>query len=176
MPYVATSNLFAPNFSWSCPFGVCHDIIFLVATNNCFSAWQFCRDRGTTELPLSRQDFFKSLAIFYRDKKLFDRDRLFFSGSCHLLSCLSRHRIICCNTIALAILKSSSISVVAYFSLVETKFYIPSLLLLRHRFCLQLLIMSQQEVALFPFFLCCSSASCHNREFTSFMFCLSRQN
>ena len=74
------------------------------------------------EFSLSRQDFFKSLAIFYHDKKLFGRDRIFFSGSCHLLSCLLRHRIICCETIALVILKSSSISFVNYFSL-STKFY-----------------------------------------------------
>ena len=88
--------------------------IFLVATNNCFSAWQLCRDR---------EDFFKSLAIFCRDKKLCGRDKLFFSGSCHLLSCLSRHRIICCDTIALTILKYSSISVATYFSLIATEFY-----------------------------------------------------
>ena len=70
-----------------------------------------------------RQDFFKFLAIFCRDKKLFGRDRLFFLGSCYLLSCLLRHRIIYCDTIALEILKSSSISVVTYFSLIATEFY-----------------------------------------------------
>ena len=58
---------------------------------------------------LSQQDFFKSLAIFYRDKKFLRHDRFFFSGSYCLLSCLSRHRIICCDTISLSILKSSSI-------------------------------------------------------------------
>ena len=75
------------------------------------------------EFPLSRQDFFKSFAIFNRDKKLFGCNRFFFSGSCHLLSCLSQHRIMCCDTIALAILKSSSISVVTYFSLIAAEFY-----------------------------------------------------
>ena len=72
---------------------------------------------------MPQHDFFKSLAIFYRDKKLFGRDRLFFSGSCHLLSYLSRHRIICCDTISLTILKSSSIFVATYFSLVVTEYF-----------------------------------------------------
>ena len=76
------------------------------------------------EFSLSRQNFFKSLAIFCHDKKLFGRDRIFFSGSCHLLSCLLRHRIICCETISLVILKSSSISFVTYFSLSLPNFII----------------------------------------------------
>ena len=119
MPCVATPNLFAPSFSCPCPFEVCRDIIFLVTINNCFSAWKLCCDR----VAFVTKDFFKSLEILCRDKKLFGRDRLFFSGSCHLLSCLSRHRIICCDTISLAILKSSSISIATYFSLVVIEFY-----------------------------------------------------
>ena len=97
MSCVTTLDLLAPCFS--CPYSarVFHDIIFLVATNNCFLA------RHAT---LSRQDFFKSLTIFYHDKKLFGCNRFFFSGSCSLLSYLSRHRIMCCDTIALAILSS----------------------------------------------------------------------
>ena len=83
MPCVVTPNLFAPSFS--CPYsaGVCCNKIFLVATNNCFSAWQLYLDRISC----------KSLAIFCRNKKLFGCDRLFFSGSCRLLSCLLRHVI-----------------------------------------------------------------------------------
>ena len=68
-----------------------HGLVLLesVATNNCFSAWKLCRDRA--------QDFFKPLAIFCHNKKLFSHDRLLFSGSCHLLNSFSQHRIICCD-------------------------------------------------------------------------------
>ena len=81
MPCVVTPNLFAPSFSRPCSTGVCRYKIFLITTNNCLSAWQLCPDRISC----------KSLAIFCHNKKLFGCDRFFFSGSCRLLSCLSRH-------------------------------------------------------------------------------------
>ena len=53
---VATPNLFATTFSCPSASGVCHDIIFLVATN----IFHF----NLSNISLLRQDFFESLAIF----------------------------------------------------------------------------------------------------------------
>ena len=165
MPYVVAPNLFASSFSWSCPSRVYRDkqLFFNLAT-------------------LSRQDFLKSLEIFCHDKKLLSRDRLFFSGSCHLLSCLSRHRIICCDTIALAILKSSSIYVATYFSLVAIESYHSlAFIVATENFFVATQVLAATldfiatRISLFPFFLCCPLASCYDRKFISFMFCLSRQ-
>ena len=119
MHCIATPNLFASSFSCLCSSGVYHGIIFLVATNIYFSAYQLCRNR----VFFVAIGFLLILSNFFCYKKLFSHDKLFFSDSCHLLRCLSRHRIICCDTIALAILSSSSISVAAYFFPIAIEFY-----------------------------------------------------
>ena len=114
-----------------------------------------------------------SLAIFCYDKKFLGHDIFFFFGSCRLLSCFSQHRIICCDTMALAILKSSSIAV-------ATEFYhsLASIVVTRNFFVATKVFPSTLDyvvtrISLLPLFLCCSSASCRDKEFTSFMFCLS---
>ena len=138
---VVTSNLFAPSFS--CPYSaeVCHYIIFLVATNNCFSPWQLCHEilrnfMSRQETLWSRQIFllwFLSLAeLVCRDIELYVVTQLPWSFS-SLLQLLSRPTFLCHD-----------------------------------------IILSFLSFLLLLFFLCCSSASCLDREFTSFMFCLSR--
>ena len=76
-----------------------------------------------TEFSMLRHNFFLSFHNFCRDKKLLCRDRLSFFGPCRLLSCLLRHRNLCCNTLDLAYLSSHSISIVTKFSFIAIEFY-----------------------------------------------------
>ena len=159
MPCVVTPNLFATSFSCPCSYGFCRDIIFLVVTNIYFSAYQFCRD-----------------------KKHLGNDRLLFSNSFLLLSYFSRYISICCDIIALPILSSSTISIATNFFSIATEFYhsIAFIVTTKNFFITTQVLPSALDCvatkfSLSPFFWCCSSASCRNREFTSFMFCLSQQ-
>ena len=104
-----------------------------------------------------------------------------FSDSSHLLSCLSRHRIICCDTIALAILVLLQLLSRPTFLCLDKilsfhRFYFHDIKLLCRDtgFFPSTLNYVALRISLSPFFLCYSSASFCDKEFTSFKFCLSR--
>ena len=111
MPCVVTPNLFAPNFS--CPYsaGVCRDIIFLVATNNSFLAWQLYCDMISLSLyqfSITTRNslvatYFSSLVLVAcwavcRDIELYVATQLpwLFSS---LLQFMSRPTFFCCDRI-----------------------------------------------------------------------------
>ena len=130
---------------------LCLDIKFVATNFSCFFAFGKCRDINffcrnkhfhlqhlyfvTTFFLLFFSNFVMTefsyvatkilwlLNNLCHDRVFFCRDRHFFSGPYHLLSCLLRHRNLCCDILDLANLSSLSIYVVTEFSSVATKFY-----------------------------------------------------
>ena len=108
------------------------DINFFIGTSIfAFSTYtllrhSFCCSSATLSRQcflMSRQDFFWLLNNLCCDEVFFCCDRIFFSGPYHWLSCLLRHRNLCCDRLDLANLNSLSISVATKFSSIATECY-----------------------------------------------------
>ena len=117
---------------------LCRDTAFVATSFSCFSVsgnyfninffvttffLLFFSNFVAIEFPYVATELLWLLNNLYSDRIFFCRDRIFFSCPYRWLSCLLRHRNLCCDRLDLANLSSLSISVATEFSSVTTEFY-----------------------------------------------------